>query len=520
MRRNLLRTIALLTAATIAIPAPAQTDVDPPKTGMIRLVSGQYLDISKPRRVGGMDYVDSIVYRPGTHRIATVSHRVVDGHFKCEIQLVQGDNGSKDTLVSSSIGFQALYQQMPHEVSEKVTQEQLNHASSVLEANWDLAPAVYTPEGWSNDGQYLIADFLDIRDPENLSRPIVIDALNDPPAVRDIAVEGYTLGTPLWSPDHTRIAFNAQITSPIQDAASVLNGQSNQDDAPKRLLVLYDPATTRVTKVVPKGSFWGWLDNDTVLFRVHVDKGVKHFIARKITTGTEQKLSVNDIATMSKGQDVPDNACPTHPELVSQFVDKTITEASDTQVVHSLWLKQISDQGVLSSVAIAAAGRAQDKSTPQVAWASDGKQFAYVLGGDLYVVDVIDHQPTDEERLAAGEDLPCDQIQRIAMTRMKQIGLGLLEYSQDYDEKFPPAANVDDVISPYMKTRDTYNVGRYHWTYIAPKDLNLAKIDSPATTPLGRIDLPCGPVILYVDGHVKVGEGKSEGAPGTGNDPN
>ena len=530
MRRNFLRTIALLAAATLAIPAPAQMDLDPPKAGSIRLTSQQYLDIGKPRRIGGMDYVDSIFYRPGEHRIAAVSHRIVDGKYKCSIQLVQADNGSRDTLVSTSVDFRTLTQRVLT-ADDKVTPKQFDRTMDTLETNWDMSPAAYTPHGWTQDGRYLIADYMDMdtatADHETLGKTISIDALNDPATVRDIVLDGYDLGSPYWSPDHMRVAFVAVATPPNDTAATpgaIPDTAATPVAAPPaasaRTFVVYDPSTYQFTKVAGKGGLAGWVDNDKLLIHGGSHQKGKPFVSHSLKTGEEVALTENDVEVMQLAQETQPNVCPTHPELVSRFIDEPASDERDTRAVHSLWLKRISSTDVLSSVAIATAGTAQDRSTPQVAWASDGKQFAYVLGGDLYVVDVTEHQPTDEERLAAGEDLPCDEMQRIATTRMKQIGLAIIQYSQDYDEHFPPADKVDDNIYPYIKSRDAYSVGKYHWIYMPPADLAEANMQSPADTPIGRIDLPCGPVVLYGDGHVKSGDNRPNDGAAAGNDPN
>jgi prepilin-type processing-associated H-X9-DG protein len=42
------------------------------------------------------------------------------------------------------------------------------------------------------------------------------------------------------------------------------------------------------------------------------------------------------------------------------------------------------------------------------------------------------------------------------LSNMKQLGLALLMYVQDYDEKFPPAAEWMDMTLPYLKNENTY----------------------------------------------------------------
>lgn len=46
-------------------------------------------------------------------------------------------------------------------------------------------------------------------------------------------------------------------------------------------------------------------------------------------------------------------------------------------------------------------------------------------------------------------------------------------------------------------------MGSHRFVYLLPANASLAKIESPAETPQGMIDLPCARVVLFVDGHVK-----------------
>jgi len=48
-----------------------------------------------------------------------------------------------------------------------------------------------------------------------------------------------------------------------------------------------------------------------------------------------------------------------------------------------------------------------------------------------------------------------------------------------------------------------FQVGSHRFVYLLPANASLAKIESPAETPQGMIDLPCARVVLFVDGHVK-----------------
>ena len=79
-----------------------------------------------------------------------------------------------------------------------------------------------------------------------------------------------------------------------------------------------------------------------------------------------------------------------------------------------------------------------------------------------------------------------------------------MQYAQDNDEHYPPSEGLNEAIYPFTHTRDVFQVGSHPFVYLLPGGTSLAKIDSPATTEQGMIDLPCARVVLFVDGHVKV----------------
>lgn len=497
MRRKLPVTAALVLLGAFSLRVPAQDLTPIAAIGKFRLPSGQYLDVGKPRRVGVEDRIDSISYRPGTHRIAAVGHRIVDGHEICTIHLIAGDSGQDDTLVSLSEDLPSLADD-PVAMERGITADQVADAEAKLEADWDLSQPLYIPSGWSADGRYFLTTVEDLHD--GSGKVVSIDALKDPATIHDVAIDGCTLIPRDWSPDRTQIAFVTFPTITAGESQDVT--LEHLRDAP-RPFAIYDPATDKLTKIEKKGcSLNGWLNTHTLLFRLNHPREWKRYLAYDLTTKTETLLTDADAAALREERTLPNAACPHHPEITLATADRTIENNGAAQTLQSLWIAQTGRQIKPSTVGIAAASCPKDQSDLQVAWASDGTQFAYTLGGVLYVVDVTERQPTPRERLADGEEVPCDEMRRIAMDNLKQIGLGVIQYVQDYDEQFPPAGNVDDRILPYLKDRDIYTVGRYHWSYTPPSNLALASLESPATTEIGRIELPCSHVILYADGHV------------------
>ena len=151
-----------------------------------------------------------------------------------------------------------------------------------------------------------------------------------------------------------------------------------------------------------------------------------------------------------------------------------------------------------------AAGLTPDWDDPQPAWSPTGKQIAFLSHGDLCVTDVT--AATDllpNEKMAVGLTLTGTEERHLAESHLKQIGLALVQYAQDNDERYPPAEGLNEAIYPYLRTRDVFQVGSHRFVYQLPEGTSLAKIESPADTIQGTIDLPCARVVLFVDGHVK-----------------
>jgi YARHG domain len=117
-----------------------------------------------------------------------------------------------------------------------------------------------------------------------------------------------------------------------------------------------------------------------------------------------------------------------------------------------------------------------------------------------------------------------NQKERIqALSNVKQIGLGLVMYAQDYDERLPPSKNWKDAIFPYIKSEKVFQsprvpnqeVGYAYNTSVNSQNMN--DIPVPANTvatfesPLGGENPSGGQkdaltpvfVVAFGDGHAK-----------------
>lgn len=105
-----------------------------------------------------------------------------------------------------------------------------------------------------------------------------------------------------------------------------------------------------------------------------------------------------------------------------------------------------------------------------------------------------------------------ENAQAESLSNLKQIGLGLMQYTQDYDEKFPPmqsAAITQKAIYPYIKSDAVFLNPATHEPYRVNTSLSghsLAEIDNPSSM-VEYYEASAGSdglrAVLFADGHVK-----------------
>ena len=84
-----------------------------------------------------------------------------------------------------------------------------------------------------------------------------------------------------------------------------------------------------------------------------------------------------------------------------------------------------------------------------------------------------------------------------AIQNAKQVGLGILMYTQDYDEMFPPETDFAQNLGPYLKNDSVFQ----GFSYTRP-GVNMAAISEAAQTVMGYVAAPGGRAVLFTDGHV------------------
>ena len=358
------------------------------------------------------------------------------------------------------------------------------------------APPPYTLAGWSGDGRYLLAGHEErVRDAAGAvsAGSFVWDSVDvgaAPFKVRRIplpAESGEDRG-PLsgFLPSPSGKLFAIRWYLPSTDTVSA-----------SQVAFLYDPAHNTLRRVsLPTSTFsLEWLD-DTHLGLKVLGKATIMSVSHDIVTGQEPP------APRVLAPPVP--APRAYPDLRFSLHTGAFTASDPGGKSHAggraVWL---SIAGKKPSLAAVCLGVTLDTDDPRPVLAPNESSALWLEHGDLFLAKFAIDNASVRERYDAGEPLSCDEEREIAESNVKQIGLGLMQYVQDYDEKYPPAENFKGGVMPYIKNDAVFSVGSVPFSYAAPADLSLAAMDSPADTVLGTLTLPCATVTLYADGHVK-----------------
>ncbi|MGI4792164.1 MAG: hypothetical protein ACRYFS_25350 [Janthinobacterium lividum] len=364
--------------------------------------------------------------------------------------------------------------------------------------------------GWSMSGKYLLLQRFSPDPQESETARIEFlrwDLSTNPPITRTIDpetalpaelqspdLEGSAYCYP--SPDHHWLAFTQSIHTQKSD------GKSGPD---KNAYLIYDPErdTFQMLPLPPDVSMYSWADKNHLKFWQGTDK-------KQIDVVTGQISPIPD----SSDADAP-AVSKQYPDLTLDVEHRDLEDTKEQQgklKSYIIWIRRTTFGKF--PLGAASAGLMPDSfpsspgagnNDPQAAWSPTGKQVAFIANNDLNVTDLT--AATDmlpNEKMAVGLKLSCAEEQALAASDLKQIGLGLIQYTQDDDEKFPTADGFIDKIYPYIKSMDVFQIGSQHFVYEQPADLELAKMDSPADTENGYMDLPCARVVLFADRHVKV----------------
>ncbi len=297
------------------------------------------------------------------------------------------------------------------------------------------------------------------------------------------------------SPDGRRMEFR-QVYHTV-DA----EGKTN---AVKTAFFLYDPERDTFKPLnLPPGisSVYSWTDNTHL--KIYQDGERKQFdvIAGEISL----RPAAANIDKPAVSKQYPDLS------LDTQNPKQQDAKGSDGYIdSYLIWIRRTPFGGKPMGAAVAglmpqpAVAAYPGSDDPTAMWSPTGKQVAFIANHDLYVSDLVTASGAmPREKMAAGLPLDCGDERVLAMSDLKQIGLALVQYAQDFDEHYPPTENIEKTLAPYLKTTDVFSVGSTRWIYHGASNVSLATIESPADTVQATMDLPCAHLVLFFDGHVK-----------------
>ena len=363
--------------------------------------------------------------------------------------------------------------------------------------------------GWSTSGKYLMLQ-RSAPDPNQADTTITEylrwDLSADPPSTRIIDpeaalppeeqsadLEGSADCYP--SPDGRWLVITQSIHTQKDD------GKPGPD---KNAYLLYNTEhdTFRLLTLPPKVIFLNWCDTS-------------HLMLRQNSVRKQYDVVTGEISPLPAGAEANKPAVSKqYPDLSLDAEAQDISDLGNSGAAapaYVVWIRRTpfgklplgaAAAGVMPRPAVTAYPGSDD---PAAMWSPTGKQVAFVANGDLCVTDLM--AATDllpHEKIAVGLKLSCEEERQLAESNLKQIGLGLIQFIQDNDENYPASGDFMAKVYPYIKTMDVFSVGGHNFVYEQPADLALSKMDSPATTENGYIDLPCARVALFADGHVKV----------------
>jgi hypothetical protein len=462
-------------------------DPKPPTQGTLYLGQGQILEAAVPRQLTLGENIYQFDYQPRGLSIACVGERQGGDTGAFEVHLIGVRHGSSTTLMSDTF--------------------HIGEDGRPLEAD---IPTLIQLSGWSGNGRYLMLQQSKFVKPEHPAFPgdfrlvntfTVVDVGVIPCRVIPLSLPD-TNATDAdtifwWSPTRSRLLFAAQ--GVFRDGAKHYIADT--------FCSVYDPPQNRLTAVELKDGqiTIGWLDDTHLLLKQTID-GKTHFFSDDMTAGVQAEtptpahrpIGVNEADPMQDKSMISPKASfltlQDEPRLLTDPLQVT------SQRAHALWVRRTQGPKPQSALPV---GLTPGQDTPQARWSPNGQQIAFISHGDLFVTDLTTRQATPAEILGANEPLNCEEERILASANLKQIGLAIVQYELDHESQFPSANGLAKCLSPYLADSSLFSLSGHPFVYHAPADLDLNRMDSPASAVIGTMDLPCATITLYADGHVK-----------------
>ncbi len=511
----------LLTVLLFTLPSVADDPGKKKLIGQIYLGHSQILDAAPARQLSFRANVSQFDYQPGGDAIAFVGTQFSGDNVACFVSLAGTQHGTITKLLSDTENLREE-QQKRGASAEDIDKMEAALNNPLLSPDALRHQTVMTLNGWSSDGKYLLIGqeqfafqptTAENTPPQEVSAIAYTcaDLSASPPTLRQVALP-LTLQSEMswiesqawWSPKKTTILIEQHLVRA-------------KPNTPRQVVcTIYDPATQHVTSFspAPNERAYGWLDDTHLLFTKFSDtaKALQYF-SRDMATGNEIEIP-KPTQYFQKQEEAmtPPKTSPTNPALVLEEQPVKFPDQQQVAMMSSqaLWIRRTTGLKPLSALPVSLA---LDPG-PYEAWSPSGRQVAYMMHGDLFVTDLIVRDASAREKLALGLDLNCDEQKQIATQNLKQISLGIIMYTQDYDEIYPPAGDVKDRVMPYIKDEDVFSVGSSKFVYHGTGQ-SLASIDSPSEFVIGTMDTPCAHIVAYADGHVKAFDKQDNGPSGS-----
>lgn len=489
------RSLSTVLMLSLFFLLPAWGDVpDAPPMGACYMGYGKTLEAAQSRQLSLDARITRFLYQPGGLEIAYEGSQKDGDEVTHFIRLVGVRRGTTTTLIST-----------------------VSHAAANNDqANQDPAP--YSLAGWSGDGRYLLISqdrYVTVPGTDNGYSDtdfVCIDVGADPVHTASITLPGMNPQSASivagvtrywWSPNRTRLLFARQ--------GIAKQGESH---TPTNVFCqVYDLKAGRQKDVTysQQQIVRGWIDDthllldDSPQLTEFTPSSKAHYASYDLLTGTQSEIPkpaklparFNDMEYAPGAFFSPKAAYLRLDDEAHRIQDQQRVGAVDT---HALWVRRTKGPKLQSAAPV---GLTPGPDNPQAVWSPTGAQIAFIAHGDLFVTDLTMRNATVAEKYKAGETLTCQEEQVLASGNLKQVGLALLQYCQDWDERFPPADQWQDRVTPYVEDTSLFNIAGHPVVYHMPAGMTLASIDAPADTVLGTIELPCATVTLMADGHVK-----------------
>lgn len=353
----------------------------------------------------------------------------------------------------------------------------------------------YSLGGWSGDGRYLMVQHAELGTATETAPARSEDVWE----CVDVGVSPFKVRrVPLPDGDEgsTSMVDNGAF-SPSGRLFALQGTRAGDDPRASPLSVfVYNLALGTVRRVpLPAGSYpQGWVDDGHLL----LSRSQEHklvLVARDIVTGRETPTKAEPAALAPVPRAFPAVRLSLLPLPVALSGPGALGQAR----ANALWLTIQGPKPHLPPVCLGVGLRA---GAMQGALAPDQSTAVWTEHGDLFACVFGERDASLRERYDAGDALSCDEERRIAESNVKQVGLSLLQYSQDYDEQYPPAGAFTEGVRPYLRDTRLLAVGSHEFAYAPPPDLSAGHLAAPAETVLGTLRLPCATVTLYADGSV------------------